>query len=137
MSPNPLAENWLKRFEKCVRDRDFSGARRLFSAKVIGFGSIAPHTHDLDHLEAEQWRQVWPNIENFTFELEELSVFGSEEKGLMALVLPWSSVGIAPDGSRFDRPGRATLLIERGSDGSWYCVHSHYSVLPGPSSGLR
>ena len=48
--------------------------------------------------------------------------------GSMATVLaPWTSTGYQPDGTAFDRPGRATMVFSKSEDG-WLCTHSHMSL---------
>ena len=48
------------------------------------------------------------------------------------LVAPWTSTGIAEDGSRFDRPGRATIVVRRtATDAAWFGVHTHFSLARG------
>jgi hypothetical protein len=55
------------------------------------------------------------------------------------VVAPWTSTGFHVDGSRFDRPGRATIVFHR-HDGRWLGVHSHLSLnrgVPQSSHGNR
>ncbi|MGH7739879.1 MAG: YybH family protein [bacterium] len=131
MDKNTIAREWLTRFEDCVRGCDFSKARGLFSAAVVGYGSLVGRMTGLDALEGEQWRQVWPNIRQFTFQLGDLRVHGSEEMDLLALAVSWNSVGINQAQGPFERPGRCTLLLKREEDGAWLCAHSHFSLMPG------
>ena len=42
-------------------------------------------------------------------------------------VAPWTSTGYHEDGSRYDRPGRATMIFHREGV-RWICVHSHMSL---------
>jgi ketosteroid isomerase-like protein len=137
MTSREIALAWLARFEACVRLRDFLSARELFSEEVFSFGSRVDQMSGLDSLESEQWRGVWSNIERFSFNLSDLRVHGTEQQGILVFGLSWTSLGIAPDESRFERPGRATLCLELQEDGSWRCVHSHFSLLPGSSGTLR
>ena len=47
----------------------------------------------------------------------------------------WDSLGTRPDGSTFQRPGRATIALVR-RDGRWLAVHTHFtSHLWGPRHG--
>jgi len=44
------------------------------------------------------------------------------------------------DGTPFDRPGRATIVLARQPDGRWLGVHSHMSLargVPQDSHGQR
>jgi ketosteroid isomerase-like protein len=75
---------------------------------------------------------VWPAIEDFRFELGDLDVLVSPDRLLAVAVLPWSSTGVGPDGERFDRPGRATVVVRRASVGEeWSGVHTHFSLARG------
>jgi hypothetical protein len=81
-------------------------------------------------LEHEQWRNVWPNIRDFTFRLDELHSLGAES--WICVVVPWDSIGQRADGASFSRPGRATLLLSRRGD-RWVATHSHFSLAPSRS----
>ena len=63
----------------------------------------------------------------------------SDRKRLLVMavaIVPWTSTGIAEDGTRFPRPGRATIVLERSQPGApWVGVHTHFSLARGvPSS---
>jgi ketosteroid isomerase-like protein len=54
----------------------------------------------------------------------------SDDGSLATAIAPWTSTGYAPDGTCFDRPGRATMVLQKAlqnGDG-WLCVHSHMSL---------
>ena len=51
----------------------------------------------------------------------------SPDQHMAVLVAPWTSTGYHPDGTTFDRPGRATMVFLQGDEG-WTCVHSHMSL---------
>jgi hypothetical protein len=78
-------------------------------------------------LEHEQWRNVWPNIRDFTFRLDELHSLGAE--AWICVIVPWDSIGQRAKGESFSRPGRATLLLSRRGD-RWVATHSHFSLAP-------
>jgi ketosteroid isomerase-like protein len=42
---------------------------------------------------------------------------------------PWDSQGQDADGAWNDRPGRATIVLER-RDGRWLAIHTHMSLYP-------
>jgi hypothetical protein len=61
--------------------------------------------------------------------------------GQMAVAItPWGSTGYNQDGSAFDRPGRASIILMRGGAEGWVGVHSHMSLergVPQESFGNR
>ena len=121
------ARAWLGEMQACVRAVDYERARPLFAEDVVAFGTFAAVVTGRDRLEREQWRQIWSTIEDFTFRLDELHCLGTDQA--LCLVVPWDSRGRRPDGTRFSRPGRATLLLVP-REGSWVAVHSHFSLAP-------
>ncbi len=123
---------WLQTWDSHVRARDFESARALFHAEVIGFGTHMRLVRGLDHLEHEQWRNVWPTIDGFRFQVDQLET-GASNDGLLAwAVVPWSSTGFHEDGRPFERPGRATVLFAREHwNEPWLATHTHISLAPG------
>ena len=75
---------------------------------------------------------TWPAIEDFAFLSDDLHVRMSPD-GLMAVaIVPWCSTGIDVEGNRFDRPGRATIVLERSAtDRPWVGTHTHFSLARG------
>jgi hypothetical protein len=65
----------------------------------------------------------------------------SPDRLLAIAVVGWASTGIAADGTRFPRPGRATVVVRRTSvDEPWLGVHTHFSLgrgVPQSSHGTR
>ncbi len=115
--------------------------RRRFDDGLVAFGTHAFTVTGADRVYAEQWSQVWPTIEDFRFLTDDLIVQASPD-GLQAVaIVPWGSTGIAADGSHFDRPGRATVVLVRDSvDGPWRGTHTHFSLakgVPDRSHGSR
>jgi ketosteroid isomerase-like protein len=74
---------WLRRFEAACRGRDFAEGRRLFAPDAVAFGTYATAVHGLDNIEREQWRQIWPRINDFRFE-EAPTVTGSGDSAWIA-----------------------------------------------------
>jgi len=90
--------------------------------------------------EATQWDNVWPRTEGFAFLLDETVVLASPRAAMAVAIAPWTSVGFHPDRTRFDRPGRSTLVLQCQADGRWLGVHSHMSLargVPQESFGAR
>lgn len=117
---------WFEALQGCVQRVDFDAGRALFVDEAIGFGtkaSLASLT-----LEANQWRGIWPNIENFRFDLDGMrwGASGDQAWGIAT----WRSTGFGPDGQPFDRPGRATVIFVRRG-GAWKALHTHFSLHPG------
>ena len=122
---------WFRQLERCVRAVDYAGARPIFAEEAVGFGTYGAMLDGLEALVAGQWQNIWPNIQGFTFDTETLR-YGANGALLWA-ICRWDSVGKAPDGSEFDRPGRATVILER-RDGQLKALHTHFSLVPRPTS---
>lgn len=133
MNALPLADattagqlrDWLARFAACVREVDYAGARPFFHPDVLAFGTHRDVIAGLAQWQDTQWDNVWPRTSDFCFDLEATRFLAL---GAMAVaVAPWTSTGYHQDGSRFERPGRATMVFRREPKG-WLCVHSHMSL---------
>jgi ketosteroid isomerase-like protein len=131
-TPDSSVIEWVAGWGAEVAAADIRAGRRRFHDDLIGFGTHADVVLGRNAVEAGQWSQVWPAIEDFEFLLEDLRVRLSPD-GLMAVaIVPWSSTGIDADGNRFDRPGRATIVLERdGFDEPWFGTHTHFSLARG------
>ncbi|WP_428488159.1 YybH family protein [Rhodopila sp.] len=130
---------WLEAFSSHVRAVDYASARPFFHPEILAFGT---HQDVLPSLEAwvnTQWDNVWPKTDDFRFDLAATHVLVSDDGTLAAVVSPWTSTGFHADGSRFDRPGRATIIFHK-TNGVWLGVHSHLSLnrgVPQSSHGDR
>src|SRR4051812_41537098 len=130
--PRDALGSWFETWAGYVRGRDFTAARALFHADVIGFGTRMHLVRGLDRLEQQQWRHVWPTIEGFRFVLDELYCEASADGLLAWAVVPWISTGFQQDGTPFDRPGRAKVTFRRATkDEPWRAAHTHISLAPG------
>ena len=132
--------DWLERFAACVRAVDYAAARPFFHPDIVIFGTFQELVRGLAAWEAMQWDKVWPRTEAFSFLLDQTAVLASPDGAVVIAVAPWTSIGFHRDGSRFDRPGRSTLVLQRRPDGNWLGVHSHMSLargVPQESFGQR
>lgn len=121
--------DWFSRWGRCVAGVDVDGARPLFSAEVVGFGTYKDMVHGIDALADEQWCAIWPTIREFRFDLASLRVLSAADESLTVAMILWDSVGIGEDGRHYPRPGRATVVLRRAGDG-WLGEHTHFSLFP-------
>ncbi len=122
---------WLDGWGAEVAAADIAAGRRRFAPELSAFGTHADVVIGRDEVEAQQWSQIWPKIEDFVFRTADAQVLVSDDGGTAVIAVPWDSTGIASDGTRFDRPGRATVVLHRQVDGSWLGVHTHFSLARG------
>ena len=135
MSPLPEADSatrawfigWLERFSGHVRDVDYAAARPLFHPDVLAFGTHRDVISGLAAWQTTQWDNVWPKTSDFRFDTGAARVLVSADNSMATVVVPWSSTGYHADGSRFDRPGRASMIFSK-DNGVWLCTHSHMSL---------
>ncbi|MBV9735614.1 MAG: nuclear transport factor 2 family protein [Acidisphaera sp.] len=120
-------EAWLERFAGFVREVDYASARPLWHEDVVIFGTHQDVRQGREEIIATQWDNVWPKTADFRFDPRAARVLASDDGSLATVIAPWTSTGFHPDGTRFDRPGRATLVFHRGG-GEWKVVHSHMSL---------
>ena len=135
MQPLPEADpattrffhDWLETFAGYVREVDYAAARPLFHPDVLAFGTHNDVITGLASWTATQWNSVWPRTTDFRFTLGQTRVVASPDGSMATVIAPWTSTGYQPDGTPFERPGRATMVFSHGPDG-WLCVHSHMSL---------
>jgi hypothetical protein len=85
-----------------------------------------------DALEQNQWRSVWPTIDDFVWDFEGIRIGVSPDRLMSFLITTWTSTGYHQDGSRFDRPGRTSVMVTRERLAvEWLGVHTHFSLYPG------
>ena len=130
---------WLETFAGYVRDVDYASARGLFHPSILAFGTHRDVIPGVDAWIRTQWDNVWPRTSGFRFTVESAHVLASADGTMAVAVAPWTSTGYHPDGTTFDRPGRATMVFAK-TGGRWLCVHSHMSLnrgVPQESHGKR
>jgi len=132
MAEDGLAElrEWLRRWQACVRARDFAGGRRLCAPELIAFGTVADFVEGVDRVMEAQWRRVWPSIRDFTIRIDEAR--GAVQGDEAWVAAPWDTLGVRADGTTFPRPGRLTIAFARRA-GRWLAVHTHFSLTPSDS----
>jgi ketosteroid isomerase-like protein len=123
--------DWLERFAACVRAVDYAAARPFWHPDIIAFGTYQELIHGRARWTETQWDNVWPRTADFAFDLDDTAVLVSADGGMATVITPWRSTGFHADGSRFDRPGRATIILARHADGHWLGIHSHMSLQRG------
>ena len=123
-----IVYKWFSEFGMCCKSRDFSAARKLVSPQVCSFGTKVDLVTSLNELEEQQWKNIWPLMEEFEFLLKKLIANGQGDFAWG--ITPWHSVGFDADGNSFNRPGRATVILQKFEE-NWLAVHTHFSLLPG------
>ncbi len=124
---NRFFMDWLETFSSYVREVDYASAKPLFHPDVLAFGT---HNDVIPGLQAwvdTQWNNVWPKTTDFRFTVAQVRVLASADGTMATVLAPWTSTGYNPDGTPFDRPGRATMVFTKFPDG-WLCTHSHMSL---------
>ena len=132
--------DWLERLAACVRAVDYSAARPFWHRDIIVFGTYQELVRGRELRAETQWSNVWPRASDSAFDLDNTVVFSSTDGGIATVSTPWTSTGFQTDGSRFDRPGRATIILARNHDKRWVGIHSNMSLqrgVPQDSYGNR
>jgi len=133
--------DWFAKWGDMVSRVDFKSARALFADDAVAFGSVTEMMTSQASLEADQWRQVWPTIEDYRYDLSTLEVMMSPDRLMAVGVVIFRSTGLNADKTKFVRNGRATAVLMRSAVGApWLCTHTHISLKPGTpgrSHGLR
>ena len=120
---------WLKTWENKVQNKDFESAKNLFGNDVVSFGTWMNVVEGLEKLCANQWKNVWPTINNFKFLTDSLYIQISPDRLLANSILVCDSTGYKRNGSSFKRNGRATVTLKRVNiNDAWKCIHTHFSL---------
>ena len=126
--PEKAIVEWFEVLGKSCASVDYGSARPIFAEDVLSFGTRADIVSGLDPLQKNQWEGIWPNIRDFKINIGTIHSGGDEHHAWG--VATWTSTGFNEDGSSFNRPGRATVILERRQD-RWLSVHTHFSLNPG------
>ena len=132
---------WFQVWEKQVQNKDFEAAKKLFENDVVSFGTWMNVVEGLDKLYSDQWKNIWPTINNFKFVTNTLFIQISPDRLLANSILVWNSTGYKKNGNSFKRNGRATVVLKRSNlDNSWKGIHTHFSLnrgIPQESFGIN
>jgi ketosteroid isomerase-like protein len=112
----------------------------FWHSDIVVFGTYQELVRGLTAWTETQWDNVWRRTDGFAFDLENTAVLASADGTMATAIAPWTSTKFHPDGTRFERPGRATIVLMCQPDGRWLGVHSHMSLqrgVPQDSHGDR
>ena len=120
---------WFQVWEKQVQNKDFEAAKKLFENDVVSFGTWMNVVEGIDKLYSDQWKNIWPTINNFKFVSNTLFIQISPDRLLANSILVWNSTGYKKNGNSFKRNGRATVVLKRPNlDNNWKGIHTHFSL---------
>jgi ketosteroid isomerase-like protein len=119
---------WFERLARHVRAVDFAGARAIFAPDMIAFGTFTDFMVGREKVEAEQWRNVWPHVDDFRWRPDIRAIVSPDRLTAIGMAI-FDSTGYAAGGSAYSRPGRATVVFGRTSIGAdWLARHTHMSL---------
>ncbi|MSP49511.1 MAG: ketosteroid isomerase [Alphaproteobacteria bacterium] len=126
---------WFERLSDCVRTVDYEAAYPLFADDLVAFGTFSDFLSERSAVAQEQWRNVWPTIRGFRWRREGIRAVVSPDRLSAVGLAVFDSDGFTEDGTRFDRPGRATVAFARKAVGDdWVALHTHMSLFRGTPS---
>jgi ketosteroid isomerase-like protein len=130
VNPDDIAgvKAWFETLAAHVREVDFAGARPIFAPDMIAFGTFTDFMTGRDVAEQQQWRNVWPHIDNFRWRPDIRAIVSPDRLQAVGMGI-FDSTGYRQDGSSYDRPGRATVVFVRDSLAApWLAQHTHLSL---------
>ena len=132
MTTRATITEWLERFARCVRERDFAGARVLFAPEARAFGTCVEYAEGREDLIARQWSETWPHTRGFRFLDAPVILEPAEDDSLVCVLALWESEGLDANGRTFARRGRSTTILRRTASAPerYVAVHTHYSKTP-------
>jgi len=123
---------WFDALAIHCRAIDYEGARPIFADDLIAFGTFTDFMHGQRLTEEKQWRNVWGTIRNFTVKTDTVEAIVSADRLTAIGMGVWTSDGFHPNGDRFDRPGRTTVVLGRRAVGDpFVATHTHMSLFRG------
>ena len=128
--PDDLAgvKAWFETLAAHVREVDYIGARPIFAPDMIAFGTFTDFMTGRDVAEQQQWRNVWPHIDEFRFRPDIRAIVSPDRLQAVGMAI-FDSTGYRQDGTSYDRPGRATVVFVRRRVGApWLAQHTHLSL---------
>ena len=132
----PAIRDWLTSWQSAINARDYDRGAELFDEDVIAFGTYSDAMRGRDNLVQLQWREMWPYIRDFRFAVDDATVL-DDGGPLCVVIAPWTSLGIAPDGSSFPRAGRCTIALKRLESGELRALHTHFSMSKGSVARIQ
>ena len=136
-----LVRDWFETLATHVRAKDFAAAYPLFHEDFLVFGTFSDFVEGRADGERKQWRNVWPNISDFRFRLDDVRAIVSPDRLFAVGLGIFDSTGYHKDGTAYDRPGRATVTLDRKKVGDpWVANHTHMSLfrdVPSVSHGIK
>ena len=130
MHPDDLngVKRWFETLASHVRDVDFVGARPIFAADMIAFGTFTDFMTGRDAAEQQLWRNVWQHIDEFRFGPDIRAIVSPDRLQAVGMAI-FDSTGYRQDGTSYDRPGRATVVFVRDAvNQPWIAQHTHLSL---------
>jgi len=130
MHPDDVAgvKAWFETLAAHVREVDFIGARPIFAPDMIAFGTFTDFMTGRDAAEQQQWRNVWPHIDDFRWRPDIKAIVSPDRLQAVAMGV-FDSIGYRQDGAAYQRPGRATVVFVRSvADAPWLAQHTHLSL---------
>ena len=126
--PVDAVKQWFALMERYCAGVDYAAAEHIFAEEVVSFGTAMSIVRGRKALREGQWESIWGNIGDFKMDLDNVYAGGSGDQAWG--VVSWTSTGYDGDHRPFNRPGRATVTLER-RDGVWLATHTHFSLFPG------
>jgi ketosteroid isomerase-like protein len=121
-------ETWFHQLAAHVQAVDFIGARPIFAPDMIAFGTFTDFMTGRDAAEQQQWRNVWPHIDNFRWRPDIRAIVSPDRLQGVGMGI-FDSTGYQQDGTPYDRSGRATVVFVRSStQAQWLAQHTHLSL---------
>jgi len=119
---------WFNALAFHVQQVDFAGARSIFAEDMVAFGTVTDFMIGQKEAERQQWRSVWFHIDDFRFRPDIRAIVSPDRLQAVGMGI-FDSTGYHPDGTSFDRPGRASVVLARASLSSpWKAAHTHLSL---------